>query len=420
MMIETIGIGILHRGTGEVFLYIPLANSFVKWDVMQMDDIRVYNILISEDYIKGRFESFIGKQLQYYVKMVEHLDIGFILLTNECNMHCSFCYARANTDVEGGEFDVRYVERLLRLLGKEKGKSVNVSGGEPLLYFDKVREIKKYFDRVKIYTNGSLIDDDVAKWCIETGTKLFVSLDPDIEGHHESKPVRDSLEKLCKKYPEFRDLIEISIVYPMSRLNTTDFNDFVKQQRSFENGAKQEFQLIDDGGNFDRGEFQKLLEEQYDRVLCGSLSLYSSIFWRDMSIVPKVLEWGVNPVSCDLSVSVNYRGDLFLCQEHGSFSLNEQRYNYHKVGSVADDNFSRESFYSRIWDIIFERRLGLPCGIKRCWAQYWCGGLCWANLEVNPHLCDLFRMRLPFVLGLLINSQNIGVKLENIPVNIRI
>jgi len=94
-----------------------------------------------------------------------------VILTNECNLECRYCFGEAVEDVAGdfSGFDVDYclpkrtsydVEVLRGFCEKDPGCVLTFYGGEPLLCVD---EIKRIMDNVSakcfmIQTNGLLLD----------------------------------------------------------------------------------------------------------------------------------------------------------------------------------------------------------------------------------------------------------------------
>jgi len=79
---------------------------------------------------------------------------GLVLnIVNECNLHCPFCYSRANERAQAP----LTIEQIERILGLHRGKIVYLSGGEPTVHpalFSIAAFIKRKGFRVGLFTNG--------------------------------------------------------------------------------------------------------------------------------------------------------------------------------------------------------------------------------------------------------------------------
>lgn len=96
-------------------------------------------------------------------------------VTSACNHRCVFCY--------NGENVVSAVpnraDEIAQFIIEQKPVCVSLSGGEALLFFD---ELKKYIDlfakhaiNVRIQTNGALITEQIAAYCVQHRIDLMVS-----------------------------------------------------------------------------------------------------------------------------------------------------------------------------------------------------------------------------------------------------
>lgn len=98
-----------------------------------------------------------------------------ITLTRNCNLRCSFCYAK-KTDYITNEFiEFDYVKKMVDFCDEAKSKYVILTGGEPTLY-PQITEVIRYVKSRKnkliatIATNGTLLDDfDYCKELVDCG-----------------------------------------------------------------------------------------------------------------------------------------------------------------------------------------------------------------------------------------------------------
>ena len=87
-----------------------------------------------------------------------------ITLTRNCNLRCSFCYAKGTEYKESDILNFEEYRKIVDFCCEAKVKSIVFTGGEPLLYprlIDAVRYIKEKDPAIMVAmaTNGILLDD---------------------------------------------------------------------------------------------------------------------------------------------------------------------------------------------------------------------------------------------------------------------
>lgn len=110
---------------------------------------------------------------------MKHIKYIVLWTTNDCNLRCKYCYANGGDKKEYMTFET--AKKAIEL-PKESFK-LQFAGGEPLLNFQLIKEIYSYLKKQKpnvkmqIQTNGTLIDDKIAKGIKEMNIAIGVSLD---------------------------------------------------------------------------------------------------------------------------------------------------------------------------------------------------------------------------------------------------
>ena len=128
--------------------------------------------------------------LMMYKYLVNKLTL---LLTDECNLRCSYCFIHrngANMDAQPPRrMTVKDKKKLTDMLLYQPGrrKSIEFFGGEPLLMFDEIREAITYARKAAqkagkdvsfcMSTNGALLDRDKLSFLLANGVSLSVSID---------------------------------------------------------------------------------------------------------------------------------------------------------------------------------------------------------------------------------------------------
>ena len=102
-----------------------------------------------------------------------------ISITNKCNLKCSYCYER-HLNTEYGNITADTMTKIADFINSQKNAdTVYLFGGEPLLYKDIV---KFYCETLKaeqlvITTNGTLLEEEFIKWCIDR--KVIINMSHD-------------------------------------------------------------------------------------------------------------------------------------------------------------------------------------------------------------------------------------------------
>lgn len=123
-------------------------------------------------------------------KMLEHLRLN---VTETCNLRCSYCYERVSEvwnqkRIMGWDTAKKAMDQFLFYIQKNEKKKVSVRffGGEPMLNWELVEKCMDYIknelsDDIQvnyiINTNGTLIDDERARFLAENNIAISLSLD---------------------------------------------------------------------------------------------------------------------------------------------------------------------------------------------------------------------------------------------------
>ncbi len=115
--------------------------------------------------------------------MLDHIKYMVLWVTNDCNLRCKYCYANG-----GDKKEYMSLETAKKAINLIKGNcKLQLAGGEPLLNFELIKEmydyLKKYkpYVKMQIQTNGTIIDDKIAKWIRDTQIPIGISLDGTFE-----------------------------------------------------------------------------------------------------------------------------------------------------------------------------------------------------------------------------------------------
>lgn len=167
----------------------------------------------------------------------------WIFVTEECNLSCDYCFFQDRAKKRSLSF--QRVECLLKELSLDKGYDIVLSGGEPLLAWERVVEIVQYVanvlprSRLTIQTNCLLLDREKVSFLKKYG----VAVEPGIDGllqsnrRHRKTNVEDSYECLVKNIDLLKT--EKMVMNPTMTVHPTEVMYMMKNyQGLMEQGLK--------------------------------------------------------------------------------------------------------------------------------------------------------------------------------------
>jgi len=128
----------------------------------------------------------------------------FFHLTERCNLACRHCYVSCpeHAGKRAKDLETAAVLRCIEELAEQGGRSVTLSGGEPLLH----PELKKILIRcapqvsVNLLTNGTLIDREWADFLadLEVGVHVQISVDGSRAEIHDAQRGKGSFDRALR------------------------------------------------------------------------------------------------------------------------------------------------------------------------------------------------------------------------------
>lgn len=121
--------------------------------------------------------------------MNDTLRLVFWELTARCNLRCRHCRAEAQERGVAGELSTDEALGVAAAIRQAGDPILVLTGGEPLMredFFDLARACCGAFSRVALATNGTMVDDALARRIVEVGIRrVSVSLDGATSGTHD-------------------------------------------------------------------------------------------------------------------------------------------------------------------------------------------------------------------------------------------
>lgn len=181
-----------------------------------LNNLKKNNILSDEDY-EEKFFSLIERHIEkrrreLRLNIQDKKPFSTVqLFFEKCNLYCPYCimahtWGRKEYKVTKKNTRQKILARnIIEILGKQyqameiypmEHFSITISGGEPLLKFDLLKEVINYVRNVRndkkavidMNTNASLLTEEIIEFLIEKNIKLHISIDGN-QAHHNTTRV---------------------------------------------------------------------------------------------------------------------------------------------------------------------------------------------------------------------------------------
>jgi radical SAM protein with 4Fe4S-binding SPASM domain len=177
-----------------------------------------------EFYLKLSYSP-VAKASERFIPLVMSWNV-----TRECNMKCSYCYINATEKKLDNELTTQEAKKLMDQIFQVSRPLLILSGGEPLLrpdIFELISYGSKKGLKMGLGSNGSLIDDDVARKLKEAGiATVSISLDSNSPAQHdEFRGVAGAWEKAvqaCKALRKNNVLVQVNTTLTQQNYNQID------------------------------------------------------------------------------------------------------------------------------------------------------------------------------------------------------
>jgi uncharacterized protein len=362
----------------------------------EMRELRKLKLIVSEGVTPSEAppESKSGesrKNVEYPVTSI------ILLLAQECNMRCVYCYGVGGKFAGGGlmseETAFRAVDWLIANSRNASKVNIGFCGGEPLLNFPLMRKVvsharTKAAEKCKqinfyIATNGSLLTDEIISFLVDEKIDLLISFDgpPEYQNRHRIfKDGRGSYDRVHANIQKLR------AVFPNLRGRATVYGDadpfrikegmeqagfthcaVIKASPAILSGRSTSSPSDDGFGEQELERLKAYNREQTDQLLASirERKINRDCPSRQLSIIAGIVSGRKSYYACGIGkarVGISVNGDIYPC--HRFVGLEELR-----MGNIADYNAGELNDYHRATvDHLPECR--------NCWARYYCGGGC--------------------------------------------
>ncbi|MDA8053374.1 MAG: radical SAM protein [Deltaproteobacteria bacterium] len=201
------------------------------------------------------------------------LRLVFWELTARCNLKCIHCRAEAQTERQEDELSTEKCFAVIDELCGFSSPILILTGGEPL-YRDDIFDIAGYAAgkglRVALATNGTLVNEKVAKQIKESGIKrVSISLDgANPQTHDTFRMIQGSFESAFNGIKNLqKEGIEVQINTTIARHNEDEVKDILDLALNNNIKALHIFMLVPVGCGIQIADSQMLDKQKYEDIL---------------------------------------------------------------------------------------------------------------------------------------------------------
>ncbi|MFZ4393991.1 MAG: radical SAM protein [Kiritimatiellia bacterium] len=205
--------------------------------------------------------------------MKDALRLVFWELTARCNLKCCHCRAEAQDAFVAGELTTAQILSVARDIRAAGDPIMILTGGEPLVrqdFFEIARECVGMFSRVALATNGTLVDDAMARRIVETGIqRVSVSLDGATPATHDAfRGVPGSFDATVRGYDALvRAGMPVQVNATVARNNIDEVEALLQFLLDRKAAAFHVFALVPVGCGAQISEDARLSSEQMEKFL---------------------------------------------------------------------------------------------------------------------------------------------------------
>ena len=358
-------------------------------------------------------------------------------LTQNCNLNCLYCFRDLSSKpiCMSDDMLLKICNHLIAYWSRHPEIHLHIQawGGEPLLQVDQIAMIRRAFDEVgmnpniEIETNGTLIDEQIAKQLKELRIHIGVSIDgdpvvqnqqrPTLGGKPTSEKVESGIQSLHKFYGD--EFGSITVVTKNTAARLYEILDYFVNTLHL-TGIK--FNPLRETGDYGQlslseaelAEFEKkLLEALVSYVKSGAKITEQNICQRLRNLVYRPCNNICNSCGCQggyAMVTIDHNGDVYPCEMSDFPDMRIGKINVDLIENmvnIPDDNTNR----------YFAPREFVQC--KECPWHFYCRGGCKsASIFSTGHTqaidkaeCVINRTLYPLLIQLLMEEPEIAAKL---------
>lgn len=329
------------------------------------------------------------------------VDISVIVfeITDKCNLNCHYCYVPKGKTVISDKTISCALNFYSNFNVNNNMLSISFGSGEPLLYFDKIKQVvekannvlDKFPIKYSLTTNGLLMDEQKLKYFEMNKFSLALSLDGPKEVHDKNRvgiPSHDNIMRLINVINKEYHNLGSRLVYSFTLYDLESIEKLHKIAHWFNNDINEpllfrgSFAATKEASTY----YSIISESLYNKILNNEKHIFElSLFGRKLNAINSTFK-SFKPSSRN-SFGLCIPGGRNFIGANGNIYLCEKTLRKYYIGNTKN-GYDLDKINS-LYDIFYKKTRELRC--NNCWAINFCS-LCFAHiLEYKPQICEMER-----------------------------
>lgn len=370
---------------------IYLLDDKIKWGRIPLElaeELRKLNgLTFQEVYTELKGKGFFGeRELLALLKNISYTKeereiynykdkTVFFIITKRCNLLCKTCYISSEKENDECEITLQQMEIAFERLSEAGYHSITLSGGEPFLRKD-IKDIlelaARYFKRISVNTNGTLITQETAKFLKDKNIFVMVSLEGAETNINDEIRGAGTFKKIIEAIQYFKDVGHqgISVSMTVTYLNHKNIIQVYELCSKFEIPVHMGI-FIETGRGLCNSESLKMSPNQ----LVGS---YVNLLEKELKsrepnyYIPSLLTKCATYCGAIYSIlNIMPDGDVYPCPNLIDYQW--------KMGNIIENDIDYIIQNSPVTQKVIDRDVRKMHDCEKCAIKYICGGGCMAN-----------------------------------------
>lgn len=239
------------------YVYNLVSHNYVKVNKTLLDYLKQKERVIEENIPKDIIETLKRNNIITEFDEIQYLDYRYNVLkfdqrkasyivypTLRCNFNCNYCFETVKTGTLGQEEISKLKLFFERKMHELDEINVRWSGGEPLLVWDKIKQICELLKKfngsysTSIATNGYLLNEKIVKEMLEYGfSSLQITIDGNKEMHNSIRYTsvdHNTYDRILDQISKSSFYLNIVIRYNIDQQNKDSFESLLKDLAKYE------------------------------------------------------------------------------------------------------------------------------------------------------------------------------------------
>jgi len=313
-----------------------------------------------------------------------------LLLTNQCQLRCTYCYAaagesiRKSLSIETGKSAIDYVFQQAESNGRQFFAVDFHGGGEPSLEWGLLQALTRYAKNKPLPAKTSLTSNAVwnerqCEWIIQNIDRLSISMDGNAKTQNLQRPFENHHPSFDIVFGSITQLDKADYPYGIRMTVCPPWNNLKENVRFISENTKCRSLQVEPAFNLKRGAHSQPDENQYHQFADAYLEAYEVALEYGTKLIYSGSRPGtITRVFCSApynALVVNPENQIVACYEitNSTHPLSAiSTFGSVQDGEIIHDSAKKTDFYRLLQD-----RIDKTC--KDCFCKWTCAGDCYTR-----------------------------------------